>query len=569
MKMKKVMSLLALFCVLALVVTGCAQTPSTTAAPTTTGTGTTASTTVEESNVNAKGVFPIVKEKVVVKLATPQSPLIENYDTNYFTLWLEEKTNIDIQFDLLPADGTVQKAQLIMASMTDMPDAFIGLPRTAGGAAAFSTTNIMKYGVDGQIIGLNDLVAQYGDELIKLWDKYKADGLQQMMTSADGNIYYMPGYGPSLINRYYSKFFINQGWLDKLKLQTPTTTEEFYNVLKAFKTQDPNGNNKADEIPVTGSEKGTGTMVYEYLMGAFVNNPGRNQRFYSEGGKLVYAPATDGWREGLKYLNRLTSEGLLDSLSFTQDDTQLKQIVNDPNNILGGFTGLGIGMAAQPNDKDVMARYIGIAPLKGPAGVQLAMTNAAAPMANGFITTSCENPDVVFRLFDFMLSEEASTIARYGEKGVNWDAPEAGKLSNYGTPATLKLVKDIWNTFQNTHWTNYNPFVNDIHNDGAAWNGDVLNAQYINAQTALKMQPYEPDPASMVAPLIYLVEDVADARELQTIIDGYIIQALAMFATGQMDPNSDADWNQYLSELENQGLAKYVEMSQAAYDNMK
>ena len=33
----------------------------------------------------------------------------------------------------------------------------------------------------------------------------------------------------------------------------PTTTDEFYQVLKAFKEQDPNGNGKADEIPMTTS----------------------------------------------------------------------------------------------------------------------------------------------------------------------------------------------------------------------------------------------------------------------------------------------------------------------------
>ena len=43
---------------------------------------------------------------------------------------------------------------------------------------------------------------------------------------------------------------INKAWLDKLGLQVPTTWDELENVLKAFKTQDPNGNGQADEIPM-------------------------------------------------------------------------------------------------------------------------------------------------------------------------------------------------------------------------------------------------------------------------------------------------------------------------------
>ena len=50
----------------------------------------------------------------------------------------------------------------------------------------------------------------------------------------------------------------------------PTTTEEFYEVLKAFKTQDPNGNGKADEIPLIGSKDGWNQRPQDFLMNAFV-----------------------------------------------------------------------------------------------------------------------------------------------------------------------------------------------------------------------------------------------------------------------------------------------------------
>ena len=38
------------------------------------------------------------------------------------------------------------------------------------------------------------------------------------------------------------------GW--NVRVEEPDTIEEWYNVLVAFKEQDPNGNNKKDEIPV-------------------------------------------------------------------------------------------------------------------------------------------------------------------------------------------------------------------------------------------------------------------------------------------------------------------------------
>lgn len=43
----------------------------------------------------------------------------------------------------------------------------------------------------------------------------------------------------------------------------PTTTTEFYNVLKAFKEKDPNGNGKADEIPPIGGSSDKGAWMAE------------------------------------------------------------------------------------------------------------------------------------------------------------------------------------------------------------------------------------------------------------------------------------------------------------------
>ena len=44
---------------------------------------------------------------------------------------------------------------------------------------------------------------------------------------------------------------MNSDWLETLGLEQPTTPEELRTVLEAFKTQDPNGNGKADEIPLS------------------------------------------------------------------------------------------------------------------------------------------------------------------------------------------------------------------------------------------------------------------------------------------------------------------------------
>ena len=54
------------------------------------------------------------------------------------------------------------------------------------------------------------------------------------------------GFNP----RSWEVMMINKTWLDKLGLEVPSTLGELEEVLKAFKEKDPNGNGKADEIPM-------------------------------------------------------------------------------------------------------------------------------------------------------------------------------------------------------------------------------------------------------------------------------------------------------------------------------
>ena len=77
-----------------------------------------------------------------------------------------------------------------------------------------------------------------------------------MITAPDGHIYSFPwieelGAGKESIHSVNDFPWINVEWLNKLGLKMPTTTEELKQVLIAFKTKDPNGNGKADEIPMS------------------------------------------------------------------------------------------------------------------------------------------------------------------------------------------------------------------------------------------------------------------------------------------------------------------------------
>ena len=45
-------------------------------------------------------------------------------------------------------------------------------------------------------------------------------------------------------------------------------------------------------------------------------------------------------------------------------------------------------------------------------------------------------------------------------------------------------------------------------------------------------------------------------------------ESVARFVVGDLDVNSNSDWNDYLSELQSYKLDRFVEILQIAYDRM-
>lgn len=513
--------------------------------------------------VNAAGVFPIATKELTLKFVVPATPNITDYSTNAFTKFLELKSGCKIQFEQYPLAEMETKVQLSLASATGLPDAYLGLAKA--GSQIFSTTNVIRYGDEGQLISLNKYIDDYGVATKEAFKTYSTgSSLKQMMTSADGKIYYMPVLVVGKVSRTSNKLWLNQKWLTKLSLKIPTTTEELYNVLKAFKEQDPNGNKKADEIPLVGTDQNYMYAPVNYLLGSFVeNNPKVNRLTVDKSGKLVYQPITAEWREAMKYINRLTSEGLLSPLSFTQKLDTLKQIASDPNDICGGFVALGVNHIV--TDNAIVANYVGVAPVAGPAGVRLAVDNPPVPAGAGVITSACKYPEVVFRIFDLMISDDAARQSRYGEMGVDWEDPKTGELDRFGKQATVKVLIDNWGKVQNKIWWGLNPNISDKYNEGSVA-ATLPLAEQKNSASSIEYMNYLP--TSTISMITYDLASVARVNELKTALDNYVLQTIAKFAVGQYDPKKDADWEKYLQEFKSIGLDEFMTVSQKAYATM-
>jgi putative aldouronate transport system substrate-binding protein len=199
------------------------------------------------ANVNPPGEFPICKEPVDIQVGIIQNATVEDYETNLLTKWYEEKGNFNLKFDFFPGSGSEarNKLEVMVASGGTLPEVLIGF-------SVLSDETILSYGTEGAIIPLNDYYDKWAYYIPQVLERVNNKDLKQWLTSADGNIYFIPKNNEQIGNLYHLRSWINKVWLDKLGLAMPKTTDEFRSVLEAFVAKDPNGNGQRDEIGMIG-----------------------------------------------------------------------------------------------------------------------------------------------------------------------------------------------------------------------------------------------------------------------------------------------------------------------------
>jgi putative aldouronate transport system substrate-binding protein len=490
-----------------------------------------------ESLTTVAGTFPLTKEKITLRVFLPSDPSIEDLKTNELTKEYEEKTNVHIEWIEVSSKDMEQKRNLLLASNSDMPDIFLN--------TKISNTQQVQFGSQGVLLPLNDLIDKYGVNIKKVFD-YKPL-IKKMSTAPDGKIYALPGIEETLHTSLGQKLWINQTWLTKLGLKMPQTTDEFYEVLKAFKEKDPNGNGKADEIPLTGAINGFNTNVYSFIMNAFIQNQGFDK---------------PQWQEGLKYLNKLFKDGLLDRGAISQDSTQLKQLAANKDDVLLGSVSAGAMTGFLAAESPRMKEYTAVPPLKGPQGVQTTGYYPNQITTGKFaISSSSKYPEIALRWVDWFYSQEGTLRTTSGREGIEWRNGKPDEIGLNGKPALFFRILKFGKT-QNVHWNKNTPaFYPELLRNGSVVEPTDQETILYN-ETKTKYEPYKPK--EVLPPLFMTSQESEEYLGIDFSIKDYILQSTAKFVVGDM--NVEKDWNAYLQQLEKIGLKKYVALNQGAYD---
>lgn len=461
----------------------------------------------------------------------------------------EQEAGIDVIWDIVLNADWADKKAVIMAS-GELPDAFLGSNCFDDAALAANK---------GYFISLDEYIN--ADVMPNLTKAMEEDPkMRAICTDVDGHIYGLPKKQP-VRPTVSNQVFINKKWLENLNLSMPTTVDEFYNVLKAFKEQDANGNGDPnDEIPYAA---GYSDIVTAFILPfGVVDKDGLSPTSLKIiNDAPIFNPTTEDYKEGLKFMNKCFQEGLIDNEIFTQDGSMVNaKLQNAEIAIVGVSSGWTQDAVFGVHSNE----YVAMDALAGPSGEKYVFSGQAGyqyARNELMITTSCKDPETLLRWADQFYTEDASIQTLYGSFDL------AVKKNDDGTYLVLDPPEgESADTFA---------WVNSLRDFGPKYVPDGFNDKVsfesVTSGDGLKMElskavEYAAKPEFAFPDVIYTTEQLDQLATLGADIGSYVTTMRAKWVS---EGGIDEEWDSYIEELNRMGLETYMHIHTDAYNTYK
>ncbi len=351
------------------------------------------------------GSLPLTTTNEKVSFGMMVSSLNSNYDTNPQTKWMEEKTGIDVEVvEFLGAASDVMTQWSLMFNGGEtMPDILytksMGNDIRSEYVDAGYLQNVAGYYMTDSYYWTEAFNLANGDDPAR-YAMMMNNVYQYCASQRSGKVYGFADVFDDPLDLVHNEVLINAEWLEKLNLKMPTTIDELYDVLVAFRDKDPNGNGKQDEIPLMGLTHALGRGVDTYLINAFIQfSPAR--KVMIEDGKAFSYHDQDEYRQALIFMNKLVEEKLLSTLAFTAGGTELRRLLN-PDRSKGEPAIVGMSCGWVGGDcfeySDTIFDYVPVPALADATGRGgYAMFDAPSMQCVYSLTSDCKNPQLCWR----------------------------------------------------------------------------------------------------------------------------------------------------------------------------
>lgn len=539
--------------------------------------------------LNTASTFPVVKEgapEVTVSILTTRNSTATNdIEDVWFFKYLSKMMNV--KFELEQTMEANQRISMMFASNA-MPDLVWGI--------GLSNNDVMVYGVrEGMLLDWSEYITE---ELMPYTYQAMQDYPDAFIasTAPDGGIYTLPMITGS---SYYAntgsfsaaiRMYVNTEWLDACGLEVPTTLDEYLEVLRTFKEEDPMGLGE-EMIPLIGNQRKDTELVWNALGFQSTATQQYGTAFDIKDNKVVLPCYTEEAREFLEFYHTLYTEGLISQDYFTMDQTTARGLMaTGVCGVLGDSTLAAIG--------DAWPKWTAISPLTSDVNDKsVAAFNPGFSTGILYASAATEHPEVLARIIDYMYSYEGGAMYYYGPmKGTDatlgivdgWYYDENGRMT------TDKVVSGEFTDISEYAYQYIKSYSSapgrfDHYSQtyaemaGVEFPGQVMTIidQKTGEEiTSLAMDKYTDDnndghwrltqSAALVdhltairLPGVYLsAEQNQRVADLSTVINDYVAAESAKFIVGTRPLE---EFDNYFAELRDLGIEEYIEIYTDAY----
>ncbi|UUZ80168.1 extracellular solute-binding protein [Paenibacillus sp. P26] len=471
--------------------------------------------------------------------------------------WLkkaEEDAGVEIKWQEITADWGQKKGTLLASG--DVPDLFVG-------PNVITDADFAQF--QGLFQDLTDLVKKDAPNVQMMFnDKPET---KVIATQPDGKIYGLPKY-----QRFWpasaTRQFINKKWLDNLGLKMPTTWDELYDVLVAFKEKDANGNGDPnDEIPMDWPGGIGGYFNPAVLLGSegITLSDGSPQGYYVEDGKVKNFLIDDRFKNLVVFLNKCYAAGLINPEVFTHDYTKYQSIARGTGDTAKvGFTW---GWVASDRFGDQLApQYVSMSPLKMSANSNSKVTWSYDYNSLNFgsnmvvMSAKTKNKDAAMKFINQLYDPKVSMQVLFGSLGPNIKDNGDGSYSVL-PPADSKMDPGTWK-WTSTMADNGPMYIADSLKLNLGKDMSEVLTQSESLKSALNVNTQKD-----VFPGLFIKYSTADNNTLSLNNTNLMNLANPKFAQWVTKGGVEAGWDAYVKECQKAGLQQNLDIMQKYYDS--
>jgi putative aldouronate transport system substrate-binding protein len=335
-------------------------------------------------------------------------------DDNPVKQLIEKATNTKLKIQWVSSNNYNDKLNVMLASgdlpdLTFISDPFAPVFRNMAGQGAFWEVGPYIKDYPNLVNGISKTA----------WDLTKM---------ADGKNYVIPRPRPSEADSF---FVLRKDWLDKVGMKVPTTTDELYQVMKAFVEKDPDGNGRNDTVGFAANTDPNNSASPIGTLGHIENSfTGVNGKWKLVDGKMVHTSQLPEMRKAVEYMVKAYQDKLIPADFASLKGTQVRDLFDASK--------AGIISEKAGTMRDHYDRIIKIDPnFKETDFYPVTNINGYNPKGPGFagaLAISKKVPEAkmkrILKMIDTWMKPEVFDYQQYGIEGVHHTVKDGLRVLN-------------------------------------------------------------------------------------------------------------------------------------------